>query len=67
MNWGNDEIIAGYWTQKFKLDITNLYKAAGILTNDLSFYFRFNPPGNILHGVINMAFEKELRELLAIE
>lgn len=65
--WGNDEILVGYWTQKFRLDITNLHNAIGILSNDLSFYFRFNPPGNILHGVINMDFERELRELLEIE
>ena len=64
--WGNDEIIAGYWTQKFGLDVTNLYKGVGILTNDLSYYFRSNPPGNILHGVIKLEFENELRELLEI-
>ena len=48
------------------LEMSTLRREAGILSNDISYYFSFNPPGNILHGKINMRFEKELRDLLKI-
>jgi len=38
-----------------------------VLMNDLSYFFRCNPPGNVLHGKINTQFEKELWALLKIE
>lgn len=64
--WGNDEILCGYWARKFDFPVTTLANELDVLVNDIFYYFQSSPPGNILHGRINMQHEKELRELMNI-
>ena len=66
--WGNDEIIAGYWTNKFGIDLNRLCVELDILVNDITYYFfnRRKVGGNILHGKINLRYEKELHDILGI-
>ena len=64
--WGNDEIIAGYWTNKFLLKVNVLSRELNILVNDNAYFFGAKPAGNILHGIIRLDSEKELREALYI-